>query len=641
MADKMAAFVPRAVRRKDGKNNIKNSLKRKPTSQEKQEKSKVHIVDLREKCNSAASIPIPDKVSKENANLEDDDEEEVEEEIVSYSKNQRWPDQDEPVCVVCGRYGAYICDETEKDVCSLECKAKHLKTLGISVKTLISSPKQFQDETTNICSLSTSSNSELNYNESDVGTENLSFQNYKFKEHPTISSLSETKVQHLLKSLEIQTKGNNVTKPILEFFHCQFDKLLSENITKCGYFSPTPIQMQLIPVALSGRDIIACAQTGSGKTAAFLLPMIARIHSITDKLLPKSALLRTPLGLVLAPTRELCMQIEDQAKEFMQGLSNMRTALLVGGMPLPPQIHRIQMGVQIIVATPGRLLEILSKVNLDLTNVKCLVVDEVDSMFQLGFEQQVQQILENLNEAKQTMMTSATIPPNVETMASKLLRDPAFISVGNPNAPTQAVKQLVLWVEEKSKKKHLFSILNDSKHFKPPVVVFVDSKIGADMLAEAIQKMCKIPCVAMHGDKKQEERTQILQSFISGEYPVIVCTGVLGRGVDLLNVKQVINFDMPASIEEYIHQVGRAGRLGTSGWAVTFINNQNKHLFLDLIETLSPLGVSLPSELTNSFYAKQQKERKKQKAKDEKDEIVHQGNLIDLLKKSTERRKKR
>ncbi|KAK3730495.1 hypothetical protein QZH41_015699 [Actinostola sp. cb2023] len=367
--------------------------------------------------------------------------------------------------------------------------------------------------------------------------------------------------------------------------------------------------MQVIPVALSGRDVVACAQTGSGKTAAFLLPMIARIHHITGVLSSKSKLLRHPLGLILAPTRELCMQIEKQAKELIQGLTNMRTALIVGGLPLPPQLHRLQMGVQMIIATPGRLLEILSRDELHLTDVRYFVLDEVDSMLQLGFDHQVQEIMEKLDGERQTVVVSATIPSTVENMASKLTHNPVFIS--------------------------------DPKHYQPPVVVFVDSRIGADMLAEAVQQVCNIPCVSMHGDKEQTERNNILQLFIEGRYPVIVCTGVLGRGVDLLHVKQIINFDMPSTVEEYIHQVGRAGRLGTSGVALTFINNNNKRVFLDLIEALSPLGVTLPAELINSCHLQHQTGRKKQGVKrKERDEIVNQGNLMNMLTKISTRRKR-
>jgi ATP-dependent RNA helicase DDX59 len=283
MADKMGSFVPRVVQRKDCENNTKMSLKRKPITATNQEKSKVLIVDLRGKSNSLEAIPsAPTEQCLKNEsteNIQDDDEE-----VISYSKYQRWPEDDEPVCVVCGRYGAYICNETENDVCSLECKARHLKTSGFPLKMPACLTNQAQNKTRNVCLVSTPLNTESADNKDSTGSANSSFQSdehfYAYKEHPTISELTQTQVEQLQKRLEIQTKGKNVSNPILEFFHCQFDEQLSKNITECAYYSPTPIQMQLIPVALSGRDVMACAQTGSGKTAAFLLPMIARIYNI-------------------------------------------------------------------------------------------------------------------------------------------------------------------------------------------------------------------------------------------------------------------------------------------------------------------------------------------------------------------------
>jgi len=277
-----------------------------------------------------------------------------------------------------------------------------------------------------------------------------------------------------------------------------------------------------------------------------------------------------------------------------------------------------------------------------LTSVKIFVLDEVDTMLQMGFEQQVQEVIEKLPEKKQVLMFSATIPSSIESMAAKMLVNPVYVSVGSPSVPNASVKQIVLWVEDKSKKKRLFSILQDSRHFKPPVVVFVVSKIGADMLAEAVRKVCNLHCLSMHGDKSQSERSQVLESFLAGECPVLVCTALLGRGIDLPNVSQVINFDMPTSVEEYIHQVGRAGRLGSTGWALTFINNTSKHVFIDLVETLQPLAVTLPQELLNSPYLLQQKQRSKESANKRKhrDKLVTEENLMDLIKKNSTRRKK-
>nr|ABJ53145.1 DEAD box helicase [Xenopus laevis] len=247
----------------------------------------------------------------------------------------------------------------------------------------------------------------------------------------------------------------------MEFDHCQFPPVLSSNIKAAGYEVPTPIQMQMIPVGLMERDILASADTGSGKTAAFLLPAIIRCLEKKD----------SPAALILTPTRELAVQIEGQAKELMRGIPHMRTALLVGGMPLPPQIHRLKQGVQVIIATPGRLLEIINQDCVNLGDLKILIVDEADTMLKMGFQQQVLDILEHASHDHQTILVSATIPAGIEAFTKQLLQDPVRIAVGEKNQPCSNVRQIVLWVEEPSKKKKLFEILNDSKLFQPPVLV--------------------------------------------------------------------------------------------------------------------------------------------------------------------------
>lgn len=579
--------------------------------------------------------------SGEKAEQVDSDDDEV----VYFNKNQRWPDLGEPVCIICGRYGEYICEQTEADVCSKECKAKNLYLRKDS------ETKQIENIVKNSTLYTVRNENELKLPESCISSgvsdvENMVFPPlpYSYKIHPEVASLSDSQVHDLRKQMEITVQGEGIERPILEFSHCHSDVKLMENLKGSGYNTPTPIQMQVIPVALCGRDVLACAQTGSGKTAAFLIPMIMKIHfEMAQQTDETQSMPSVPKGLVLAPTRELCMQIERQAKELMAGLSNMKTALIVGGLPLPSQIYRLQQGVQVVFATPGRLTELIDKIDTDFSEIKMLVIDEVDVLMQMGFEQQVQSILESIPRQRQTLLFSATIPPAVEKISSSLLNNPLWISVGAPSAPNMDVKQVVLWVDDKSKKKRLFSLLKDHKYFTPPILVFVDSKMGADLLAEAVHKTCNICCTSMHGDKVQSERTQILESFLAGEYKVLVCTGIMGRGLDLRCVKQVINFDMPSKVHEYIHQVGRAGRLGSKGLAITFINNTNKGVFLDLIETIQPHGVKLPQELTNSPYLAEQqyaRERKQKSRKRKSDECyVNRENLMDMLKKSTFRRR--
>ncbi|XP_030640182.1 putative ATP-dependent RNA helicase DDX59 [Chanos chanos] len=575
--------------------------------------------------NTCADRPHPEKrtnnISEQvlEPEVEEEEEEEEEEPVKSFKKNQRWPEPGEPVCVMCGRYGEYICDTTDNDVCSLECKARHLAQMGMGTGKDVFVQDQAETERTSPVLGVTL----------DAGISVLTNQNqgYSYKEDVFISDLTEEQVNRVKEELAILTKGRDVNRPIIEFEHCNFPTVLSSNLKKAGYETPTPIQMQMVPVGLVGRDVIATADTGSGKTVAFLLPVVVRA------LESQAGTPCGPVGLILTPTRELAIQIERQAKELVMGLLNMRTALLVGGMPLPPQLHRLKQNIKIIIATPGRILEILKQKALTLDGVKIVVVDEADTMLKMGFQQQVVEILEQVPEDHQTLMTSATIPTATEQLASRLTQDPVWISIGEKNQPCSNVRQIVLWVEEPSKKKKLFEILNDRKLYHPPVVVFVDCKLGADLLCEAVHKVMDLKTVAIHSDKTQWERNRILKGLLEGQFDVVVSTGVLGRGLDLVNVKLVVNFDMPANMDEYVHQIGRAGRLGHRGTAITFMNNNNKRLFLEMVNRIKPTGSLLPPQLLNSPHLHEQQRRARQKSQYKDDTVVTRSNLIDIIRK--------
>uniref|UniRef100_A0ABI7W5J4 RNA helicase n=1 Tax=Felis catus TaxID=9685 RepID=A0ABI7W5J4_FELCA len=520
-----------------------------------------------------------------------------EEPVKSFSKTQRWAEPGEPVCVVCGRYGEYICDKTDEDVCSLECKAKHLLQVKEKEERLkLSSPQKADSEP----------EAPLN-----------AF--YVYKEHPFILNLQEDQIENLKRQLGIVVQGQDVTRPIIDFEHCGFPEALNLNLKKSGYEVPTPIQMQMIPVGLLGRDILASADTGSGKTAAFLLPVITR--ALCES--------KTPSALILTPTRELAIQIESQAKELMSGLPRMKTVLLVGGLPLPPQLYRLRQHVKVIIATPGRLLDIIKQSSVELRGIKIVVVDEADTMLKMGFQQQVLDILENVPNDCQTILVSATIPASIEQLGSQLLHNPVRIITGEKNLPCSSVRQIILWVEEPAKKKKLFEILNDRKLFKPPVLVFVDCKLGADLLSEAVQKITGLKSVSIHSEKSQTERKNILKGLLEGDYEVVVSTGVLGRGLDLISVRLVVNFDMPSSMDEYVHQVGRVGRLGQNGTAITFINNNSKRLFWDIAKRVKPTGSILPPQLLNSPYLHDQKRKEQQKDKQTQNDLV--TVLLELL----------
>lgn len=525
----------------------------------------------------------------------------TEEPVKSFSKTQRWPEPGEPVCVVCGRYGEYICDQTNEDVCSLECKAKHLLQV-----------KEKQDK-------SKLSGPQEAVSESAASREAF----YVYKEHPFISSLQEGQIENLKQQLGITVQGQDICRPIIDFEHCGFPEALNHNLKESGYEVPTPIQMQMIPVGLLGRDLLASADTGSGKTAAFLLPVITR--SLFES--------RTPCALILTPTRELAIQIERQAKALMRGLPHMKTVLLVGGLPLPPQLYRLRQHVKVIIATPGRLLDIIKQSSVELSSIRVVVVDEVDTMLKMGFQQQVLDILENVPTDSQTILVSATIPASIEQLAGRLLNNPLRIITGEKNLPCASVRQIVLWVEEPAKKRKLFEILNDRKLFKPPVLVFVDYKLGADLLSEAVKTITGLRSTPIHSEKSQTERMKILEGLLEGDYDVVVSTGMLGRGLDLINIKLVVNFDMPPSMDDYVHQVGRVGRLGQNGTAITFINNSSRSLFWDIAKRVSPTGSILPPQLLHSPYLHDQKKKEQQKNKQIQSDTITRANLIDIIKK--------
>ncbi|KAI5064207.1 hypothetical protein GOP47_0020877 [Adiantum capillus-veneris] len=523
-------------------------------------------------CSTSSSIPPPPQSPSSQAPLQ-------EEPVKSHSNQQRDPEPDEPVCVICGRYGEYICDETDEDVCSLECKSLALERAKVNyTEGNLKSPPQkvacLQDECLYV----------------KDETEPLPV-------WEAANPLSEKQADDLRHELDVHVKGEPVPAPVMEFANCNFPEKLQSNLELAGYAIPTPVQMQVIPAALKGCNILVRADTGSGKTAAFLLPIIAKCSVVRSCFIKERT---KPLAIVMTPTRELCAQIEEQAKVFGKGLP-FKTGLVVGGDAMPQQVYRIKQGVELVVGTPGRLVDLLARNPVDLDDVFVLVLDEVDCILERGFRDHVMQVIQALSQP-QIMMFSATVPSNIEKFASSLLKVPLIISFGKQTLPSAAVKQTIIWVESNCKKQKLFDILWSSAHFHPPVVVFVNSRVGADLLAEAIQHVTKLKAAALHGEKPMSERRQVLRSFLLGELPIVVATGVLGRGLDLIKVKQVIVFDMPSSIEEYIHQIGRASRLGLPGTAMVFVNNDSKAIFKPLVDLLQLSGTNVPRELANSPY---------------------------------------
>eukprot|EP00057_Strongylocentrotus_purpuratus_P000690 XP_001180984.2 PREDICTED: probable ATP-dependent RNA helicase DDX59 [Strongylocentrotus purpuratus] len=293
-------------------------------------------------------------VQKDIQEAENPESDEEPRPIVSFSKNQRWPDESEPVCVVCGKYGEYICSQTEADVCSLECKAKNLVRRGIQT----TAPKTKKPAGDTIDALSGQDTAEDAEDAADVAaTVEEADKLFIYREHPDISQLAPEQVQDIRNEVQIFVEGINIQRPILEFEQLRLPAKIHSNLQSSGYITPTPIQMQAIPISLALRDLMICAQTSSGKTLSFLVPAVMTIY---NQVLTGVGS-KDPHVLIFTPTRELAMQIEEQAKQLMKGMSSMKTALLVGGLPLPPQLHRLRQGIQFIVGTPGRIMEIIKQ----------------------------------------------------------------------------------------------------------------------------------------------------------------------------------------------------------------------------------------------------------------------------------------
>ncbi|CAL0302583.1 unnamed protein product [Lupinus luteus] len=498
---------------------------------------------------------------------------------------------DRYVCHICRAPHAYLFDYTPDQSCSLEFRIITLSIISLITCTAPSKSSFLQKADINIWKVDA------------FGTKFL----------PSIPQFYMSKGMEPVVELkgeggvELEFEKNKViivmallscAASSLSFFYVKVPRKWVE-LKEAGYDMPTPVQMQAIPAALKAKNnLLVLADTGSGKSASFLIPIVSRC--ITHRLAFASDIKKKPLALVLTPTRELCIQVEEHAKLLGKGLP-FKTALVVGGYAMAGQLYRIQQGVELIVGTPGRLIDLLMKHEIELDDIMTFVVDEVDCMLQRGFRDQVMQIYTSLSQP-QVLMYSATMSNDIEKMANSLAKGTVIISVGEPNRPNKAVKQIAIWVESKQKKQKLFDILSSKQHFKPPVVVYVSSRLGADLLANAITVATGIKASSIHGEKSMTERREIMQSFLVGDVPVVVATGVLSRGVDLLGVRQVIVFDMPNSIKEYVHQIGRASRMGDEGQSIVFVNGENKNVLAELVDVLKSGGAAIPRELANSRY---------------------------------------
>ena len=346
-----------------------------------------------------------------------------------------------------------------------------------------------------------------------------------------------------------------------------------------GYERPTPIQCQAMPIAMSGCDILGCAETGSGKTAAFAIPMIN--HCLRQPPVRRGD---GPLALVMAPTRELAQQIEKEVKAFSRSARGFKTAIVVGGANMGEQRSDLRAGVEIVVATPGRFIDHLQSGNTDLGRISFVVLDEADRMLDMGFEPQIREVMHNLPPKHQTLLFSATMPSEVETLAADYLRHPVKVKVGSVSTPTANVSQHLEKVADASKLDRLCELMLEEKAEAsklgrdiPMTVVFVERKARCDDVAELLTAE-GVPAVALHGGRSQGERESALRDFSGGRVPVLVATDVASRGLDVKGIAHVINMDLPKAFEDYVHRIGRTGRAGATGRATSFYADRDSYI---------------------------------------------------------------
>ncbi len=346
--------------------------------------------------------------------------------------------------------------------------------------------------------------------------------------------------------------------------------LVLANITKLGYTTPTPIQTRAIPSAMQGRDLMGLAQTGTGKTAAFLLPIISRLMKKPQVEGAPRRAYRRPRALILAPTRELAEQIHESALDLARG-TGLRSTTIYGGVNMHRQITALRQGTDIVVACPGRLLDHLGQRTVDLCKVEALVLDEGDQMFDMGFLPDIRKVIAALPKERHTMLFSATMPDAIRSLASDMLKDPETLQVGN-SAPTETVSHAIYPVAHHLKTKLLLELLARNK--EGSVLVFTRTKHRAKRLAENLEKVGH-KSTALQGNLSQNKRKEAMDGFRSGRFRVLVATDIAARGIDVSQIGHVVNFDVPSTPETYTHRIGRTGRAERSGEAHTFVTGED------------------------------------------------------------------
>lgn len=425
------------------------------------------------------------------------------------------------------------------------------------------------------------------------GTSLVKFEKNFYHEHPNVARLSETEVEDIRDQHGIKIiAGSNVPKPISTFEEASFPDYLHDELLKCGFVKPTPIQIQGWPVALSGRDMVGIAETGSGKTLAFLGPAIVHINA--QPYLQRGD---GPIVLVMAPTRELAVQIKEECDKFGRS-SKIKNTCLYGGAPKGGQARDLEDGVEIVIATPGRLIDFLESGKTNLKRVTYLNLDEADRMLDMGFEPQIRKICSQIRPDRQTLMWSATWPREVRQLAIDLCREePVHVNIGKEGIKAcHSIRQYVEVVNEQEKLGRLRKLLERIMDGKSKVLMFCETKRTTDSLTREL-RLDGWPALCIHGDKRQEERDWVFKEFKAGKSPIMIATDVAARGLDVKDIRYVINYDFPNAIEDYVHRIGRTGRAGATGSSYTFFTQDKFRVAKDLVGILREANQPVPEEL--------------------------------------------
>jgi len=364
-------------------------------------------------------------------------------------------------------------------------------------------------------------------------------------------------------------------------------KNIQQALAEEGYTTPTPIQQQAIPIILEGTDLVGCAQTGTGKTAAFAIPIINYLH----RLVGSSAKKKTIRTLVVTPTRELAIQIDESFNTYGK-YTNIRSMVIFGGVSQVPQVEQLKKGIDILIATPGRLLDLHKQGFIDLDHLHFLVLDEADQMLDMGFINDVKKIVKLTPDNRQTLLFSATMPMAIRELADTFLTKPKYVSVTPVSSTAETVNQKVYFVGKEDKRKLLYHIIRNDKINN--VLVFSRTKHGADNVVKALKKN-NVTAEAIHGDKSQNARQRVLEAFKNKEISVLVATDIAARGIDIESLPFVINFDIPNISETYVHRIGRTGRAGNSGLAISFCAKDEIPYWKD-IEKLIKISVKVEKD---------------------------------------------